>query len=167
MIRAALPQERGASVRIVFVGDGKVKAALVRMAEGLSLDNVEFRDKVARIQVAGIARSADAFVALLEDTDLYRYGTSLNKVFDYMAEGKPLILGGRMAHNYVEEAACGLTTPPRDAEALADAIETLVELPEAERREMGERGRAYVRERQNWDLLGRRLAETLREAAGL
>ena len=167
VLAASRLQDRGAPVRIVFVGDGGEKSALMRSAEKLALSNVEFLGRVARNQVAEITRTADAFVALLEDTDLYRYGTSLNKVFDYMAEGKPVILAGRIARNYVDEAKCGLTVPPRDAEALADAIETLVELPEAECREMGERGRAYVREHHNWDLLVGRLAEALREAAGL
>lgn len=163
---AAILQEKNAPVRIILVGDGRERKALVSMAKHLALGNVEFRDTIPSSRVSEVASEADAFVALLEDTDLYQYGTSLNKVFSYMAAGKPLILAGRMAHNYVELAQCGLTPPPRDAEALADAIEALARTPEAERRAMGARGRAYVLQHHNWDLLGRRLAQILGEVTG-
>jgi len=160
---AALLQGRNVPVRILLVGDGPAKAGLVERAEALKLRNVEFRGELPREEIRSVTRRADAFVALLEDTYLYRYGTSLNKVFDYMGDARPIVLAGRMAKNYVQEAACGLTPPPRDAEALAEAIEELVALPEDERRRMGLRGRRYVEVHHNWDHLAQRLAETLGE----
>jgi glycosyltransferase involved in cell wall biosynthesis len=159
-------QSREAPVRFTLVGGGAETARLMRRAEQLDLRNLSFRGPVPRHAVGAIAREADAFVALLEDTDLYRYGTSLNKLFSYMGFGRPVILAGRMAHDYVQLARCGLTVPPRDAEALADAIEQLAGMSPEERLSMGARGRAYVVQHHDWDRLGKRLAGVLEDVIG-
>jgi len=158
---ARLLQDRGSDVRFELVGGGKEKERLLERARGLALRNLEFRDPVPRTEVEATLSQADALVALLEDTPLYQYGISLNKLFDYMAAGKPVVLAGNAAHNYVELAGCGVTVPPRDPEALARAIADLAAMPGEARRTMGARGRAYVREHHDWDLLADRLAGVL------
>ena len=168
LLTAAQIVERGdRRVRFVLVGDGPVKATLVQQTKRLGLQNLEFRDPVPKHHVPALSREADILVALLEDSALYQYGISLNKLFDYMAAGKPVILAGRVAFDYVEKAQCGITVPPRDANALAQAIGELADLPEAARRAMGERGRAYAREHHDWNTLAERVASALREAAGI
>ena len=102
----------------------------------------------------------------MSDTSLYRFGISPNKLFDYMNAGKPVILAGDPAHNYVALAKCGITVPSRDPQALADAIEGLASSSNEERRAMGERGRAYVRVHHDWDILVQRLADTLDDVLG-
>jgi glycosyltransferase involved in cell wall biosynthesis len=156
-------QDRGSEVRFVLVGGGKEKERLVERARELALRNLEFRDPVPRTEVEATLAQADALVALLEDTPLYQYGISLNKLFDYMAAGKPVVLAGDVAHNYVELAGCGVTVRPRDPEALARAIADLAAMPAEARRTMGARGRAYVRRHHDWDLLADRLAGVLNE----
>jgi glycosyltransferase involved in cell wall biosynthesis len=158
---AALLEKRGTQARVVMVGDGKRKSSLIKRAEKLNITNVEFRDRVPRDQVSELAKTADAFVALREDTDLYQYGISMNKVFAYMSEGKPVILSGRIAHNYVDIANCGITISPRDPLELAMAIEKMMLLPEEERRAMGQRGIDYIREHHDWDMLASRLIDFL------
>jgi glycosyltransferase involved in cell wall biosynthesis len=161
ILASSLLQERGANIRVVLVGSGKNKHELVSMAKERSLTNVEFRDGVPKNCVSEVMEEADAFVALLEDTSLYRYGVSLNKLFDYMNAGRPVILAGDVAHNYVELAECGISVPPRSAEDLADAVIRVSEMSPEDRRAMGERGRVYVQEHHGWDLLGERLADSL------
>jgi glycosyltransferase involved in cell wall biosynthesis len=140
-------------VRFVLVGEGPKKARLKDTARRLGLRAVEFRSAVPKCEIPSVLQEADVLVALLEDSPLYQYGVSLNKLFDYMAAGKPVILAGRIPHNYVEEARCGLTVPPRDPEALAGAIRELADLPTEDRQEMGRRGRAYVQMYHDWDRL--------------
>jgi len=155
---AGILQEEGSPLRVVLVGDGKERARLEEEAQTLSLQNVAFVDAVPKRDVARLLPEADAFVALLEKTPLYRYGISLNKLFEYMAAGKPVLLAGETAHNYVALAECGLVIPPRDPEALARAMAELAALSPAERAEMGQRGREYARAHHDWDLLAARFA---------
>jgi len=70
-----------------------------------------------------------------------------NKVFDYMAAGRPVVLAiDGVIRQVVEQAQAGVFVPPGDPVALADAIRRLADDPEAARA-MGQRGRLCVEER--------------------
>jgi len=165
LIQAAkIVQDRGFSdIGFVLVGDGPEKARLIELTKELGLSNVEFRDPVQKTQVPRILGEANAMVLLLYDLSLYRYGISANKVFDYLAAGKPLILSGDPVNNPVEEAGCGLTVPPRNPQALADAIIKLSKTPSEKREAMGRRGREYVEKYHAIPVLAEKLEKMLKE----
>jgi len=74
----------------------------------------------------------------------FEYGLSPNKMFDYMAAGKPVLIAAAQP-TIADEANAGIRYQPGDPQALAGAIRRSVEMPEAERAAMGERGRELVR----------------------
>jgi glycosyltransferase involved in cell wall biosynthesis len=74
-----------------------------------------------------------------------------NKLFEYMAAGLPVIASDLPRwRDIVCDTGCGLVVDPFDPEAIAAAIQRLVQNPE-EAAEMGRRGRAAFEERFNWD----------------
>jgi glycosyltransferase involved in cell wall biosynthesis len=74
-----------------------------------------------------------------------------NKLFEYMAAGIPVIASDLPTwRDIVVGTGCGLVADPEDHTAIAAAIEYLLTHPE-EAEAMGQRGRAAVRERFNWD----------------
>lgn len=161
---AKIVQDRGShEIRFVLVGDGPEKPGLMTLAQELGLSNVEFREPVPKTEVPKTLHEADATVFILKDLPLYRYGISLNKLFDYLAASKPLIVGGSPKNNPVEEADCGLTVPLRDPQALAEAVIKLYQMPEEERKAMGRRGREYVEKYHDIAKLAERLEEVLEE----
>jgi glycosyltransferase involved in cell wall biosynthesis len=163
LLRAAsIVQERGASdVRFVLMGDGPMKGDLIRMAREMGLANVEFADPVGKDRVPDVLRTVDATTFILPDWSLYRYGISLNKTFDYLAAAKPLILAGNPRNNIVVESGCGLSVPPADPGALAEAVIALRRMPEPARREMGRKGRAFLERTHDIRLLAGRLEDCL------
>jgi glycosyltransferase involved in cell wall biosynthesis len=148
-------------IRFILFGDGPEKPKLMALAKELGLLNVEFRDPVPKAEAPKVLRAADATVFILHDLPLYSYGISVNKLFDYLAASKPLILAGRPANNPVEEARCGLTVPPQDPEALAEAIVKLYQMSPEERAKMGKRGREYVEKHHDIRKLAAHLEEVL------
>ena len=67
-----------------------------------------------------------------------------NKVFDYMACGKPVVLAiDGVIREVVESAHCGYFCPPGDARKLSEAILKLYQDPAASRG-MGLNGRKYL-----------------------
>jgi glycosyltransferase involved in cell wall biosynthesis len=161
---AKIVQDQGhKDIRFILIGDGPEKPKLIELAEKLQLRNMEFREPVQKAVVPRVLQEANATVLILQDLPLYRYGISLNKLFDYLAVGKPLIFGGNPANNPVEEARCGLTVPPRDPKALADAVIRLYQMPEEEREAMGRRGREYVERHHAIPLLADKLQRLLEE----
>jgi len=132
------------NIKFLFVGDGPEKPRLAKIVEDRKLDNVEFRNPVPKADVAKTISKADVLLLVLKDLRLYKYGISLNKLFDYLASGKPIIFSSSAINNPVEEANAGITVPPDGPVELAKAIVKLYEMSEEERKKMGENGRKYV-----------------------
>lgn len=63
-----------------------------------------------------------------------------------------------------ENAQCGLTVPPRDPQALAEAILRLYQTSPEEREATGHRGREYVEEHHDITKLAERLEEVVHSA---
>jgi glycosyltransferase involved in cell wall biosynthesis len=147
-------------IAIVFLGDGKEKPALMAQAAEMGLTNVHFIPPVSKAQMPEALAAADACIAILKPVDLYRT-VYPNKVFDYMAAGKPVILAiDGVIRELVEQARAGIAVPPGDAAALEQAIRQLAGDPER-RWQMGRSGRAYVAENFDRGMLADQMAEIL------
>ena len=155
-----IEQTKPGLLECTLVGDGPEKPRLRRMVRDWGLKNVRFGDPVPRAQVPEYTARADILV-LVEREVLY--GSS-NKLFDYMAAGKPIVFAVVAEHNnLVDQAQCGVSASPESAEDLADKLLVVARMSEEERRAMGKRGRAYVREHHDYSVLARRLANALGE----
>lgn len=166
---AALLQERGENrdkpVRFVLVGDGPEKARLQDIAKQRRLDNVTFRDAVPKREVPAILAAADACLMSLKDSPVFSHGISPNKLFDYFAAARPVIFAINTPFSAVDQAGAGLSIPPENPQALADAVLQLAAMPLAERQAMGKRGRAYVAQNHDMRGLARKLANVLHVVA--
>ncbi|NPV70690.1 MAG: glycosyltransferase family 4 protein [Firmicutes bacterium] len=151
------------SLRFRFVGDGPEKSRLRDKASRIGFQNVVFDDPVPKGQVYSEIAKADAGLLVMRDSPLYDWGMSTNKIFDYMASARPVIFSGNTPYDIVRSAGCGFSVPAEDAAGLAEAIEAFLQLPKAERIEMGLRGRRYVEENHNFSILASKLEQLLRE----
>jgi len=151
---------QGAPVHLVLVGDGKEKAALMSRASALGLQNVTFLPSVPKKQMPEILAAADAGIAILKPIEAYKT-TYPNKVFDYMAAGRPvlLVIDG-VIRSVVESAQCGVFVQPGEARALADAIRSLAEDPQLARK-MGLAGKTYLEQNFSRDQIARKLLQVL------
>ena len=150
----------GTHTQIVLVGDGKDKPALQESAAVLGLSNITFMASVPKSQMPQFLAAADACLAILKPLDVYKT-TYPNKVFDYLAAGRPVILAiDGVIRDVVEAAACGIFVKPGDPAPLADAIRALAADPSRARR-MGARGRAYLEQHFSRDAIAQGFLEIL------
>jgi len=126
-----------------MVGDGKEKQNLMRVADQWGLENVRFLPSVAKEDMKLVLAAADACIAILKPVELYKT-TYPNKVFDYMAAGRPVLCAiDGVIREVIETAHAGLFVPPGNAVALAESVLTLYnDRPAA--RIMGKNGYEYV-----------------------
>jgi glycosyltransferase involved in cell wall biosynthesis len=135
----------GSDATLVLIGAGKEKPALQAQAEAMGLANVRFLPPVPKQEMPGVLAAADACLAILKPLDAYKT-TYPNKVFDYMAAGKPVLLAiDGVIRQVVETAQAGIFVPPGDSGALAAAVRRLRQDRQSATA-MGQRGRQYVRE---------------------
>ncbi|MDT0636359.1 glycosyltransferase family 4 protein [Spectribacter hydrogenoxidans] len=151
-------------VRLRMIGDGPLKLALHELAHELGLRRVHFEEAVPKAEIPRLASEADAFIVnLISVPTLYCYGISLNKIFDYMAASRPIIFGGTSSNNPIEDSGAGISVPPADPRALANAIVKIVNMGAEERKPMGAAGRAYVTKNHAFKSLAEKLARILDE----
>ncbi|GMO16421.1 glycosyltransferase family 4 protein [Bradyrhizobium ottawaense] len=148
-------------INLRMIGDGPLKPSLIEMARQLDLKNVSFEDPVPKKQIASLAAEADAFVFNLINAPVFKYGISSNKLFDFMACGRPVIFSCDAGNNPVEAAKGGVTVLAGDPHALARAMIGLSALPPAERQRMGAANRRHIEENYEFDRLGIKFAGAL------
>jgi glycosyltransferase involved in cell wall biosynthesis len=165
VLHAAARLERETDIHFVFVGDGKEKDALVEQAHSLELKNVLFLPPVPKNEIGAVLVGAEACIAILKPINAYKM-TYPNKVFDYMAAGKAVLLMiDGVIREVVEVAHAGIFIPPGDAEALVQGIQELKSDP-INTVEMGRRGRSYVRDHFARSDLADKMEEILIEIVG-
>jgi L-malate glycosyltransferase len=136
---AALVVTRVPDARFVIAGEGELGPALERQIKDRQLEKHVFLTGF-RPDVLSVHKAFDIFVMSSVTEGL---GTSL---LDAMACAKPVVAttAGGMPE-IVKDGKTGLLVPPRDHEAMADAIVALL-TDESARRAMGAAGQARVRE---------------------
>jgi glycosyltransferase involved in cell wall biosynthesis len=104
--------------------------------------------------------AADACIAILKPIEMYKT-VYPNKVFDYMAAGRPVILAiDGVIREVLEAAQGGVVVPPGDAESLADTIRILA--GDRQRCSLfGQNGRRYVKAHFDRSVVAKRLIEII------
>ncbi|WP_412971520.1 glycosyltransferase family 4 protein [Glaciecola sp. MF2-115] len=113
------------NIKLVLVGQGKLKEALETRAKQETLDNIIFHEPVNKHKLAKLLKGADLGLQLLANVPAFYYGTSPNKFFDYISAGLPVLNNypGWLA-NLITENECGFAIEPENAFAFANALES-------------------------------------------
>jgi len=156
---AAILKARGEDgIRWTVVGTGKVAAQLQAMAEELGVtDTVRFMgwqpDLMAFVYRAHLGYDGS-------HASEHTHVTMPNKVYDYMAFRKPVLVSDcRPMKRLVEIHRCGLVFRSQDAE---DLVEKVLQLRDPTlRAQLGANGRKAVEERYHWGVDGRELVRAV------
>ena len=129
-------------LRILLVGEGAEKTALMRAAAGLR--NITFLPPMPKREIAGLFAGSQIALHILADCPAFAGWTAPNKLMDGLAAGRPVIsnVPGDAAR-LLTEGSAGVAVAPNDAAALAAALLGLVEDP-ARRAAMGEAARSLA-----------------------
>lgn len=165
LLHAAEQLRAHSDIQIVLVGDGKDKPGLQAQAAAMQLSNVHFIAPLAKEAMASALAAADVCIAILKPLPLYAT-VYPNKVFDYLAAGRAVVLAiDGVIRQVVADANAGVFVPPGDPQAMADALLHLSTQPE-QVRAMGAAGRAFLQAHFNRPQLAAQLESVLLETAG-
>jgi len=148
-------------VALVLVGQGPEKENLQKYVTENNLNNVVFLPPVPKNSIPELLSKMDILYIGWRRSPLYRFGVSPNKLFDYMMAGKPIINAISAGNDLVAESGCGISIPPEDPVAIAEAIKKLIDMSPLEREEMGRRGREYVIKNHDYKVLAKRFLEAM------
>jgi glycosyltransferase involved in cell wall biosynthesis len=135
-------------VRLLVVGGGSRLKALRQKAWSMGINHrVTFTDYVPAGEVPKYLSLARVALAPFDDTMVTRCKSPL-KVMEYMAAGLPVV-GSAVGDVPDLLENCGVTVPPGDAAAMAEAAAGLLE-NDNERIEMGRKARKKAEESFSW-----------------
>jgi glycosyltransferase involved in cell wall biosynthesis len=143
-------------LRILLVGEGAEKTALMREAAGLP--NITFLPPMPKRDVAGLFAGSQIALHILADCPAFAGWTAPNKLMDGLAAGRPVIsnVPGDAAR-LLTEGGAGMAVAPDDVAGLAAALVSLVEDP-ARRAAMGAAARSLAVRQYDRRLLSARFA---------
>ncbi len=132
-------------VLMVLIGDGMEKAGLINMVQEKGMQNVSFIPSQPKEKIKDFVYACDVGIAVLKKVEIFKT-VYPNKVFDYMACSKPVILGidGVVRDMVVNQAKCGIYCEPENAREIIEVIKTYLHSPDL-RKQHGENGFNYVR----------------------
>lgn len=160
IVRAADLLKDRQDVHFLIVGGGKALAEVQQMVSDKSLSNISIAGVRQKSEIPNILAGSDACVATLLNIPMFAM-TYPNKIFDYMAASKPIVLGiDGVIRKVMEDGKGGIFVEPGNEHELADAVAWMAENREAAK-QMGVDGRNYVTQQFNREAHAREFCELL------
>ena len=128
----------------VLVGEGQEKARLIKRTETEHIHNTYFLPPVNKRAVPDLLAHFDCSYMTGKASPLYRFGLSLNKMYDSMMAGIPIICVFDAPETLVETYQCGIQCSPDHIDSVVEAIRTIQTMSEMEKREMGMNGKKAI-----------------------
>lgn len=128
------------NIRFLIYGAGEELEHYQSLCREQSLTNCVFKGRVPKSQVPYILSKGDINVLNYspETKKVYQYGSSQNKLFDYLASGKPIVSNIDIPYSPVTKWKCGISEDLTTGELYRDAILRIYQLPEADYQTMCE-----------------------------
>ena len=130
----AAKQVTAPHVKFLIWGDGDELPALKQRLTDENIQNVVFKGKVEKKYVPYIVSLADWNFMHGTANALFRFGISPNKMFDYFAAERPLLMDIQAKYNPVVEFNCGLCGENR--EEILRNIQNAIEMPKEQYQQM-------------------------------
>lgn len=116
-------QEKGIdNIQFILFGHGSQREKLKEYVQNKGLTNIVFKEKVEKKFIPNILSRSDLNVFTGKHIPLYKYGLSLNKLFDYIASGKPTLSNIESGYDILVKHDCGKSVKGGSVEALVDGI---------------------------------------------
>ena len=161
LVDAAKNLQHLESLHFVLVGDGPHRSTLESRAS--SLKNVSFFGPVPKKEISAILSHAHIGYVGLMKSDLFRHGVSPNKLFDYMAASKPVIMAIDTEDDIVGRAKCGILVPTCEPNDIANSIKSLTTMTDDELLVMGKNGRSYLEKNHTYKALAKKYIQVAEE----
>lgn len=125
-------------IRFLIYGSGIEEKMLRKRVEEEGLTNVKMKGRVKKRYIPYILSKSSVNV-LNYSQDKYNWtrGNSSNKLFEYMASGKPIISTVKMGYCLLDRYKCGISLEKSTPEELAKAILYIKDMPKEEYERMG------------------------------
>lgn len=137
LIEAAYILREYNDIKFIIFGEGNQLAELKELATKEKLNNVYFKGHVNKNYIPNIlSKSSVNILNYAQNKFNWVRGNSSNKLFEYMASGKPIISTVKMGYSIIDKFGCGITLEYDTPQELAKAILKIRQLTDQEKEEI-------------------------------
>ena len=123
-----------------------------------NLKNLNFCGSFPKERVPRILDESDCLFFSLQDKPLFlKFGISPNKLFEYLASGKPILFSCRAYNDIVKIANAGVSLEKLTVDNVVKGILALYNMSSEERNVLGKNGKKYVKENFESNILSKKL----------
>lgn len=135
-------------IRLLIYGGGENLDELREVCKENGLKNCIFKGPVPKQNIPYILSKGDLNLLNydLKSVGVFKYGSSQNKLFDYMASGQPILSNVSIAYSLIQKYHCGQDDTLPDAETYSRAVLAFYHMDEEQRRLMGANARRAAEE---------------------
>ena len=153
LVKAAARLKDHNNIHFVLVGKGPELPCYEELIEKNQLTNITILPSVPKNLIPTVNKHFDiAHIGGLH-SELHQYGTSYNKMTDYMLCSLPIVQSVDEPGSAVERVGCGIRVEAENVDAIVEAIVELANKSAEERKEMGSKGKEYVENNLSWSKL--------------
>ncbi|MBL7790449.1 MAG: glycosyltransferase family 4 protein [Chitinophagales bacterium] len=138
-------------IHFMFVGSGDLRPKFE--AELAGCNNVTFLPRITQSEVKFFLANCDILYLSTQDSKVWDYGQSMNKVVEYMLSAKPIIARYSGYPSMINEAGCGIFVSSNQALDIKNAILKYALMPKSERENIGKMGREWIYKHRQYDKL--------------
>lgn len=161
LINAIIDMKRD-DIALTLIGPGHDKDELMKLAEGHE-DKVKFFDPIPKTSIPDLFNYIDASFVGAKSQKIFRFGICMNKLFDSMMGGKPILYMVDAPNNYVEKYNCGIVVNSDSKIDLERNIIELMSLDKSKRDELGFNGHRAAEEVFNYNSLAKAFEKVMIE----
>ena len=115
-------QAKNLSIKLLIWGKGDYVEKLKSEIVDKNLTNIIYKGGVEKKYIPSILAQSDATLLHYRNSYLLNYGVSFNKMFDYLASGKPVISTVQTNYDIIEKNGAGVVSASSEIEDIVDAI---------------------------------------------
>jgi glycosyltransferase involved in cell wall biosynthesis len=128
----------------VLVGQGDYKEEYEKRLKNCS--NAIVGPRIEQNEIPYFLSKCDILYLSTQDSKIWDYGQSMNKLVDYMMAGKPIVASYSGYPSMLNEAGSGIFVNTNSTEAIINGIREYSNLDSEKRQEIGNKGRNWVKE---------------------
>lgn len=132
-------QIKDPEIEIFVWGDGDSIEKLENRIKNEHIENIVFKGRVEKKYIPSLLSQADVCLMHSKTTVIAKYGMSLNKSFEYLASGKPIITTVTGKYDYITGNGAGFFVEHNSTKQYADLILKMKNMPEDEYHEICEK----------------------------
>jgi len=130
------------NIQFLIFGDGSELEKLRERVKTEELDNVKLKGRIAKQKIPYALSKANVNILNYSQNEYnWARGNSSNKLFEYMASGKPIISTVKMGYSIINRYSCGIELEECTPECLADAILTYYRMTDEQLDVIGQNAR--------------------------